>query len=302
MIALEASIFQEAKVLPLHKENIHRKSSRRTKTIYLIGEGTGETIDKIARASLAQFLCEDLKVKKFFQVRSKEQIRKISKWASEDEALIAFSIVEPSLRDFLIEETRSCGIKAIDVIGDFIVQLSMFLEEKPMEVPGRQHVLNEEYYRRIEAINFAVKHDDGKQPQGLKVADMIFVGLSRTGKTPLSTYLAHQGWKVANVPLHPDMTPPPELFQVDQHRIFALIINVETLVKVREARLRQVGLPPDARYADPVRISDEIDWCKAFYEQNPGWHVIDVSNKAIEEAAASILNIYQSNKGSRSRI
>ncbi len=270
-----------------------RKALSKPKTIYLVAEGTGETISKIARASLAQFSLEKVETKMFFQVTSKKQIRSIIKGAVEDNALLAFSVVETSLEDFLVEETIRTGIKAIDVIGDFIVQLSMFLEEEPKQIPGRQHILDEEYYRRVEAINFAVKHDDGKSPDGLKLADFILVGLSRTGKTPLATYLAHQGWKVANVPLHPDVLPPKELFQVDNQKIFGLFIQVEYLVKVREARLEQLGLSFDAKYADPIKIADEIEWCEAFYKQNPGWRVMDISNKAIEEAATSILNAYR---------
>lgn len=278
------------------KRKPSRKPLSKPKTIYLVAEGTGETISKIARASLAQFSLEKVETKMFFQVTSKKQIRGIIKGAEEDNALVAFSVVETSLEDFLVEETIRTGIKAIDVIGDFIVQLSIFLEEKPKQIPGRQHILDEEYYRRVEAINFAVKHDDGKSPHGLKLADLILVGLSRTGKTPLATYLAHQGWKVANVPLHPDMLPPEKLFQVDNQKIFGLFIQVEYLVKVREARIEQLGLSSDAKYADPVRIADEIEWCEAFYGQNPGWRVMDISNKAIEEAAASILNAYRTGK------
>jgi len=278
------------------KRDTAKKPPGKTKTIYLVGEGTGETISKICRASLAQFSREKVRVKTFFQVRDKQQIRRIAKEAVEDEVLIAFSVVETRLRDFLIKEAGRRGIKAIDVIGDFIMQLSMFLREEPMKIPGRQHILDEEYYRRMEAINFAVKHDDGKAPQGLRLADLILVGLSRTGKTPLSTYLAHQGWKVANVPLHPDMALPEELFHMDQRKIFGLIINVENLVKVREARLEQLGLAPYAKYADPIKIADEIEWCKAFYEQNRRWRVIDVSNKAVEEATTSILNAYRTGK------
>jgi hypothetical protein len=269
---------------------------RKAKIIYLVGEGTGETISKIARASLAQFSPEKVRIKKHFQAREKKQIRLIAKEAARDKALVAFSVVEPTLRDFLIEEADRRGITAIDVIGDFIVQLSMFLGEEPVQIPGRQHILDEEYYRRIEAINFAVKHDDGKMPQGLKLADLILVGLSRTGKTPLSTYLAHQGWRVANVPLHPDMEAPGGLFRVDQRKIFCLIIGVENLVKVREARLEQLGLLPYAKYADPVKITDEIEWCRAFYKKHPRWRVVDISDKAIEEAAASILNLYRRGK------
>ncbi len=270
------------------KRHIHKK-----KQIYLVGEGTGETISKIARAALAQFHRENVNVKTFFLVKDEQYISRILKHAVEDNALVAFSIVQPDLRDYLIAEADRRGIKAIDVIGNFIIQLSIFLKEKPLEIPGRQYILDEDYFRRIEAINFSVKHDDGKLPQGLKDADIILVGLSRTGKTPLSTYLANQGWKVANIPLHPDMDTPIELFEVDQRKIFGLIINVENLVKLREARLKQLGLEPEAKYADPVYVSGEIEWCIEYFKKNPRWRVIDVSNRAIEEVAANILSEYQ---------
>jgi len=266
------------------------------KFIYLVGEGTGETISRIARASLVQFNRENVEVKTFFMVTDKKYISRIAKQAADDKALLAFSIIEPTLRDFLIQETERRGIRAIDVIGNFIVQLSIFLGEKPMAIPGRQYILDEEYFRRIEAINFAVKHDDGKFPHSLKLADLILVGLSRTGKTPLSTYLANQGWKVANMPIHPDMPLPEELFQVDPHKVFGLIISVEGLVKLREARLEQLGLEPYAKYADPVRVADEIEWSKEFFKKHPSWRVLDISNRAIEEASASIVNAYRTGK------
>jgi regulator of PEP synthase PpsR (kinase-PPPase family) len=266
------------------------------KFIYLVGEGTGETITKIARAALAQFHRENVKVKNFFQVTNQRYITRIIKEASVDDALVAFSIVQPDLRDFLIKEADRRGIKAIDVIGNFIIQLSLFLKEKPLEIPGRQYILDEDYFRRIDAINFAVKHDDGKHPGGLKIADIILVGLSRTGKTPLSTYLANQGWKVANMPIHPNMEAPQELLDADQRNIFALIINIESLVKLREARLEQLGLEPRAKYADPVQVSDEIEWCEKYFKQHPKWQILDVSNKAIEEVAASIVSVYQKSR------
>ena len=275
-----------------------QKTDSTVKTICLVGEGTGETISKIAKASLSQFSREKVAIKTFFQVREEQQVRGIVKEAGKEKALVAFSMIEPSLRDCLIGEADSHGIEAIDVIGDFIMHLSTFLGEKPSEIPGQQHALDEEYYRRIEAINFAVKHDDGKLSQGLRIADFILVGLSRSGKTPLSVYLAHQGWRVANVPLHPDMVPPEELFKVDQRKVFGLMISVESLVKVREARLEQLGLGPYAKYADPVKIADEIAWCQTYYKQNDRWRIMDISDKAIEEAAASILNAYQSGKRS----
>ena len=211
-----------------------KKRSTKKKYVYLVGEGTGETISKIARASLAQFSREKTTVKTFFMVKDTSQISIIAQQAAEDKALVAFSVVQPVLRDFLLEEADGRGIKAIDVIGDFIVQLSIYLKEKPVAIPGRQYILDENYYRRIEAINFSVKHDDGKMPRGLQHADLILVGLSRTGKTPLSTYLANQGWKVANVPLHPDIDPPQELFKVPQRKVFGLVIgaNIEMVTNM----------------------------------------------------------------------
>ena len=280
------------------KRGTPKKRPSESKIVYLVGEMTGETLSKIARASLAQFSSENIEVKRFFQVRNKQQLQHIAKKAAEDKALVAFTVLQSPLRDFLIEEAERRGIKAIDVIGDFIVQLSIFLGEKPMAIPGRQYILDEGYYQRIEGINFAVKHDDGKVPQGLRLADLVLVGISRTGKTPVSIYLANQGWKVANVPLHPDVTMPEELFQVDQRKVFALIISVDSLVRLREARLEQLGLEPYAKYADPVEIADEIDWCNRIYEQNPRWRIVDMSDKAIEEAAASIINVCRSGKKS----
>jgi len=283
-------------MVPIMKKN--KKGAKKTpaRVIYLVGEMTGGTISKITRASLAQFTQQELEVKKFFQVRSKELVEHIMTQAEADQALVAFSVIDPPLRDFLINQAQRRGIKAIDVIGDFILQLSIFLGEKPMAVPGRQYILDEDYYRRIEGINFAVNHDDGKMPKNLKLADLILVGLSRTSKTPLSTYLAHQGWKVANVPLHPDMDPPRELFQVDPKKVFGLVINVESLVKLREARLEQLGLESNAKYADPVVITDEIEWSESFFQENPQWCVMDISNKAIEESAASILTAFKAGR------
>ncbi|MCX8026420.1 MAG: kinase/pyrophosphorylase [Thermodesulfovibrionales bacterium] len=273
-----------------------KKSKGKKKIIYLVAESTGETINRIARASLVQFNPDSFEVKKFFMVQDKKLIKDIMHRAAEEGALVAFSIVEHDLRDVLIHEAEHSGIKAIDVIGDFIVQLSIFLNQKPASIPGRQYVLDEDYFKRIEAINFAVKHDDGKMPHGLKLADIVLVGLSRTGKTPLSTYLAHQGWKVANVPVHPDMDPPKELFEIDPKKVFGLVVSVESLVRLREGRLKQLGLAPRAKYADPVEISQEIDWCNEFFRQNPKWRIVDVSNRAIEEAAASIVRAYQTGK------
>jgi regulator of PEP synthase PpsR (kinase-PPPase family) len=265
-----------------------KKHASPRKVIYLIGEGTGETISKITTASLVQFRRENVEVKTFFLVKEKQDMLSIMAQAERDDALIAFSMVEPTLRKSLIQEIDQRGLKAIDVIGDFMVHLSIFLEEEPMGIPGRQYVLDEGYFQRIEAINFAVKHDDGKSLEGLNRADLVLVGLSRTGKTPLSVYLANQGRKVANIPIHPHMDEPLELYRVDPGKVFGLIINVESLVKLRERRLAQLGLEPYAKYADPVQVADEIEWCKQFFDKHPSWTIIDISDRAMEETSAII--------------
>lgn len=279
----------------MERTNPKKQGGRRV--LYLVGDSTGETVTRISRAALAQFNREQVEVRNYFMITDRQHLAQVIDGAADDGALIAFTMVQPVLRDYLIREAERRGIKAIDVIGDFIMQLSIFLDEKPAEIPGRQYILDEDYYRRMEAINFAVKHDDGKMPQGMKYADLVLVGLSRTSKTPLSAYLANQGWKVANVPIHPDMEPPEDqLKKIDQKKIFGLIIDVEHLVKLREARLQQLGLEPYARYADPVMVSYEIDWCRELYERHPHWRVLNVSSRAIEESAASILRSYQTGK------
>ena len=280
----------------MKEQSQKQRKSKQKKILYLVGEGTGDTISKIARAALAQFHRENVIVKSFFLVTDEYHVKRIIKQASHDDALIAFSIVQPDLRDYLIKLAEQKSIKAIDVIGNFIIQLSLFLKEKPMAIPGRQYILDEDYFKRIEAINFSVKHDDGKLPEVLKFADIMLIGLSRTGKTPLSTYLANQGWKVANVPVHPQMDTPPEIFKVDAKKVFGLIINVESLVKLREARLEQLGLEPDAKYADPIKVAEEIEWSTEFFKKNKRWRVVDVSTRAIEEVAASIVTAYQLKK------
>jgi hypothetical protein len=272
------------------KKNVAKKVSNHK--IFLVAEGTGETISKIIQSALAQFGA-GVQIDKFVQVTTKQEIRKIAKMAAREGALVAFSIVEKDLSDCLLEETSKHNVPAIDVIGDVIGQLSRFLAQDPLKIPGRQHLVNEEYYRRMEAVNFAVKHDDGKSPSGLKQADLVIIGLSRTGKTPLSTYLAHQGWKVANIPLHPDMDAPSELLRVNKAKVFGLTIHVENLVKVRQSRLEQLGLSQEAKYADPVKISDELDWCNDYYKKHRGWHIVDISDKAVEEIAATILKLYR---------
>lgn len=271
------------------------------KVIYLVGEGTGETVTKLANAALSQFAPNSIEVRLFTMVEDTARILSILSGARRERALIAYTIVDPQNRDFLEREAAKREVEAIDVLGSFIMKLALFLDQKPLAIPGKQHQADASYYRRIEAIEFTVKHDDGQGLHTMYKADLVLIGLSRTSKTPLSSYMAQVGWKVANVPLFPDITPPKEIFTIDQLRVYGLIIEPESLVRVRRERLKYLGLPDTADYADRGKIEREIKWCRTFYRKQPQWPVIDVSGKAIEETAAKIMQLHQARLDARER-
>ncbi|MFP3870153.1 MAG: pyruvate, water dikinase regulatory protein [Syntrophobacteria bacterium] len=267
--------------------------SPKKKIIYLVGERTGETVSKLANAALSQFVSNEIEVRLFTMVEDRARILSILSRARRENALVAYTIVDARSRDFLEREAATRGLETIDVLGNLIFKLAMFLEQKPLGIPGKQHEVGDSYYRRIEAIEFAVKHDDGQSPHTLNKADLVLIGLSRTSKTPLSSYMAQMGLKVANAPLFPDISPPKEIFTIDQVKVYGLIIEPEALVRVRQGRLRYLGLPDHAKYADRDKIEREIEWCRTFYRKHQQWPVIDVSGRAIEETAAKIMQLHQ---------
>ena len=262
-----------------------------TKTVYILADGTGETAEKVATAALTQFRSIDVSTVSFTRVRSKIEIREIIEKASKASAFVVYTVIDPEHREYIQRQANELGVEVADLIGSLVVRLSKYLESTPLLTPGIQHQLDEEYFQRIEAVEFAVKNDDGQAPHNLHRADIILVGLSRTSKTPLSMYLAHKGIKVANVPVVPEIPPPPELFQIDQEKIYGLIIDLNSLSRVRSERLRHLGLPPDAEYAARENIARELRWCREFFARHPTWPVIDTSGRAVEETAAEVLRI-----------
>lgn len=259
--------------------------------IYIVADGTGETGEKVVKAALTQFRGVSVSTETFTRVRSKVEIREIVDGAANEGAFIVYTIIDPEHREFLQQHADERGVEAADLIGGLVVRLGSYLGTEPLLTPGIKHQMDAEYFRRIEAVEFAVKSDDGQSLQNLKRADMILVGLSRTSKTPLSMYMAHKGYKVANVPLVPEIPPPKELFDVDQEKIYALIIDLNSLVRVRHQRLKALGLPPDAEYAAREHIARELRWCREFYARNPTWPVVDTSSRAVEETAAEMERI-----------
>ncbi len=192
------------------------------------------------------------------------------------------------------EQLEKHQLNHVDIMGPLMAQLTNELNEMPLNEPGVVHKLDEDYFKKIEAIEFAVKYDDGRDPRGLPKADIILIGVSRTSKTPLSQYLAHKRFKVMNVPLVPEVDPPEQLFEMDPEKCVALKIDPEKLNAIRKERLVQLGLNDDANYAQDQRILEELDYFNEIVERI-GCAVIDVSNKAIEETANEIIKLVTKN-------
>jgi len=261
------------------------------RTVVVISDATGDTAERVVRAALLQFKDVPCNVRLYSQVRLESEVETIIERAADLKALVVFTLVNPAERELLWKLCDRLNVEAVDLIGSLMGKMANFLGAQPSGVPGLLHTLSEEYYRRIEAVEFAVKNDDGAEPRNLPKADLVLVGISRTSKTPLSTFLAQKGLKVANVPLVLGIDPPQELFAIDQERIFGLTIKAEALLQIRQARLKHLGMPADTSYGQRDHIAQEITYAQSIFRQNPSWPVIDITGKAVEETAADILRI-----------
>ena len=256
--------------------------------IYLLSDATGETAEKMVMAALTQFRDKPVRLKRINNVRTKNQVYEALDEALGKRGLVVYTIVNRDLAQLVHDECEGLGLVNIDLLTPLLMKVAHCLGLSPKETPGLLHGIDEAYFRRIEAIEFTVKHDDGQEPRNLHLADIVLVGISRTSKTPLSIYLAHRGWKVANVPLVKGIDLPPQLFDVDPKRIAALIIDPQRLVEVRAARLRNLGQDTRAAYADYEEIEEELKFAKKFFRRH-AWLMIDVSSKAVEETANEVL-------------
>jgi regulator of PEP synthase PpsR (kinase-PPPase family) len=269
------------------------------KHIYIFSDSTGETGERIIRATLSQFDHSGIFLHKKSHLRTLEDVTKAMASVMMNPGLIMYTLVDEKHAEFINAEAGRLGIKTIDLITPVLNELKSFLHLPAMHKPGLLYKMNEEYLKRIEAINFTVAHDDGQLTKDLPKADIVLVGLSRTSKTPLSMYLAHRGYKVANIPLVPNVEPPPELFQVDQDKIVGLVISVERLVSIRMARLSKLGHNIRDSYADFEKVEAELTYSRRLFRKNIKWMIIDMTNKAIEEAAGEILKKIELISGGR---
>lgn len=264
--------------------------------IYVLSDSVGETAELVMKAGLSQFSEEykQAKINRIPYVEDEETINEALQLASSHNSVVGFTLVDPKLRSYINEESKKLGIEAIDIMGPMMNSMEKVFNNSPRLEPGLIHKLDEEYFKRIEAIEFAVKYDDGKDARGILQADVVLIGVSRTSKTPLSQYLALQRLKVANVPIVPEVDPPEELFQVDPNKCFGLSISASKLNEIRKERLKALGLGKQASYANMQRIEKELAYFAELVKKL-NCKVIDVSNKAVEETANSILHKIQNN-------
>lgn len=262
--------------------------------MYVLSDSLGETGELILKACISQFGMDNYEIKRFSYVLGLDFLEKILEDAKEKRAIIAYTLVEEDLIERIKEFSAETGIHSIDLLGDILSAISDRTGLKPKREPGLIRKLNENYFKRVESIEFAVKYDDGKDPRGLAKADVVILGISRTSKTPLSMYLANKNIKVANIPLVPESLPPKEIFEIPAKRIIGLTNSPEKLNEIREERLKALGLPSGANYSDMNRILEEIDYAEKIMRKI-GCPVINVSNKAIEETAEIIINTLKKN-------
>ena len=272
-------------------------SSNQRLKIIIISDGTGETATGLSRAVMTQFKECDAYFTRYKNVRSEEQVDAIFNEAAVHHDLVIYTIVETGIRDYIAELSRIKHVRTLDVIGPALTAFSNYFEQEPSAEPGLLHEVNDNYFKRVEAMEFTLNHDDGRNLNSLHLADVILVGISRTSKTPLSLYLSLNGLKVTNIPLVLGTSLPEQLFKVDQRKIFALTIDSEALQTIRKNRLSKLGGPDlTGDYADDAKVLEELEWANSIFNENKRWPVFNVTNKALEETASEIMKLINMRK------
>mgnify|MGYP001406460776 FL=1 len=266
---------------------------KNTHQVYLISDSTGETLDRIFMALKAQFNNFDYDLNQFSFTRTENQISTILNDAKKQESpIILYTVVNSKLAKFLAERANEKNIPCFGVLGDLILNFSKILNEKATHQPSAQHVLDEDYYKRIEAIQFTMNHDDGNNTENILESDIILIGVSRTSKTPTSIYLANKGLKTSNIPLVNDMSIPNDIVKSETLCVIGLTTEAERLYDIRRNRLNSLKENEGSDYTNLEKIRLEVEQSKKIFKINK-WPIIDVTRKSVEETAASIIKIFE---------
>lgn len=267
-----------------------------SRRIFIVSDGTGETASQMAKAAMVQFGNQNVAFTRYKNVRHQVQIEAICEEAAIQRDLLIYTIVSPQLRAFLLARAREKMIPCIDLLGPLLVGLASYFGFEPKSIAGLLHDVNENYFARIAAMEYTIAHDDGRNLTGLERADVVILGISRTSKTPLSMYLSHQGWRVANIPLIHGFSVPKEILDIDQRRVVGLTIDAEELSTIRRARLERLGQSQGGEYADREKVNQEIEWANEVFRKNRRWPVFNVTGKALEETASEIIKLMASRR------
>jgi len=261
--------------------------------VFVVSDSMGETAQLVARAVLSQFPEGSADLKRFIYVSSPESAEELMEAARAQPTLIIFTVIVPEVRAVILEQAERHGILTVDIMGPAMAGLEQITGTPALLEPGLIHKLDEKYFKRVEAVEFAVQHDDGRDPQGYRQADVILLGVSRSSKTPVSMYLANRGVKVANLPIIPEVPPPPELHRIPVRRIVGLTINASKLAGIRKERVKTMGVRGESDYSDVSRILGELSYAQRLYNEL-GCFVVDVTDRAVEETASMVMDFVNS--------
>jgi regulator of PEP synthase PpsR (kinase-PPPase family) len=263
--------------------------------VFVVSDGTGDTGTAAVRAVMLQFQ-SPWRLRVFSEIRYVSEARRVVSLAAEAGAMVVYSLVDGLVVDTLQLEAQQQSVVAVDLLGPVIAKVAQRLRTEPRHQPGLLHGMSDDYFKRIEAVEFAVHHDDGANVHTLHEADIVLTGVSRTSKTPLCMYLAQRGYKTGNVPLVPQVEPPKELLELDRRKVFGLLIDSDALMTIRQARLRAIRASPSTAYTNSDAVMNEIERARLFFRRK-GWRTIDITGKAVEENASRIIEYYEMGQG-----
>lgn len=260
--------------------------------LHLVSDSTGETVSSVARAAVAQFDAIDLEEHIWSLVRTPAQMEKVIAGIDAHPGMVLFTLVDVNLRETLRAECVKRKIPCIAIIAQVVSEMASYLGLESSAQPGKQHQMNEDYFSRVEAINFALAHDDGQTTWNLEEADVVLVGASRTSKSPTCIYLAYRGFKAANVPFVHGIPLPENLENLTKPLVVGLSIGAERLLQIRRTRLQSINQDKDTNYVDEEEVKKEITESRKLFSRNK-WPVIDVTRRSVEETAATIIQLIQ---------
>ena len=278
------------KLSPNHSQSQMSEQNVKSFHLHLVSDSTGETVSMVARACLVQFDTIEAHERLWAMIRSKDQVEEVLEGIRENPGFVLYTIVNEDIRNLLEDGCRKLQVPCIAVLDPIISKLGAHLDVEIHPMPGRQHVMDAEYFSRIEAMQFVLSHDDGQSTHDLDKADVVLLGVSRTSKTPTCIYLANRGIKAANIPIVPGCALPDELFAAANPLIVGLTKEPKRLVEIRRQRLRLLDQDEETDYVDLEKVSKEINEARRLYTKHD-WPVINVSRKSIEETAATIIQM-----------